>query len=70
MSNRFKASLGLHDGLSGFLQIFVGERGMVRYKHILSKIGQYPSLADFDSQDVKQYRKALGENNYVILEEQ
>ncbi len=29
------------------------------YNNFLSKIGLYPSLADFDSQDIKKYRKVL-----------
>ncbi|MFZ4698926.1 MAG: hypothetical protein ACOYMG_02640 [Candidatus Methylumidiphilus sp.] len=33
------------------------------YNNFLSKIGQYPSLADFDAQDIKKYRKVLDRDN-------
>ncbi len=35
----------------------------ILYKSCLSKIGQYPSLADFDSQDIKKYRKVLDKDS-------
>ena len=34
-------------------------------KQTLIKIGQYPSLADFDSQDIKQYRSVLDKQNFA-----
>lgn len=39
----------------------------VVHKHKLIKVGQYPSLADFDSPDTEQYRKVLDKQDYDDL---